>query len=219
MQAIHVLLKAGADVDSRNMYQCTPLHYACHWGHWQVMRCGPCVLCVACNVSPAEWEWTRNPLSHSLLRHPRTLRGCAAVARGVYAHVPLCLCSVTYLQRQSNLGSSQFNLTPVFVWVQAAEILLEAGADITALNECQWTALHHAMFAHSPAAAELLLARGIPPDMMNDDLDRPWDIAMRKERLGHVEVLERYHSTGIDGVAREKLDVADQDATDAGFSA
>ena len=39
---------------------------------------------------------------------------------------------------QSNLGSSKFNLTPVFVWVQAAEILLEAGADTTLRGECEW---------------------------------------------------------------------------------
>ena len=35
LDALQLLIDAGAEVDARNMYQCTPLHYACHWGHWE----------------------------------------------------------------------------------------------------------------------------------------------------------------------------------------
>jgi ankyrin repeat protein len=73
-----------------------------------------------------------------------------------------------------------------------------------ALNECGWTALHHAIFSASPAAAEVLLSRGIDPDMPNDDGDRPWDIASRKDRYGHMAALERYGSAAEAGVAPER---------------
>ena len=36
------------------------------------------------------------------------------------------------------------------------------------------------MFSESPAAAEQLLSQGMNPDLLNDDFDRPWDIAHRK---------------------------------------
>ncbi|KAJ1495001.1 hypothetical protein T484DRAFT_1926127, partial [Baffinella frigidus] len=66
------------------------------------------------------------------------------------------------------------------------------GADVNAVNECGWSALHHAVHDRNPACSEALLAAGCDPTLENVDGETAIDVADLKSHDAQVAVLRRY---------------------------
>jgi ankyrin repeat protein len=71
----------------------------------------------------------------------------------------------------------------VFAWrkdVEAASLLIEAGADPNAAGDMGETPLHVAVTQELPQLAERLLAAGASPDIVSEFEETPRDKALRK---------------------------------------
>lgn len=85
-----------------------------------------------------------------------------------------------------------FNSTPLYVaavWgdLEAARLLLDAGAEVNARNEDGQTALHWAASEGDRAMATLLIERGASLDQLCDEGSTPRELALL---MGHTDLLD-----------------------------
>ncbi|MHB8715773.1 MAG: ankyrin repeat domain-containing protein, partial [Sulfuricaulis sp.] len=77
---------------------------------------------------------------------------------------------------------------------QAAKVLIEAGADVSAKGERQDTPLHHAVAQGHPEVVKLLVENGARTDVRNADGETPLDFAISHRNNEIVEILKRGRS-------------------------
>jgi ankyrin repeat protein len=86
-------------------------------------------------------------------------------------------------------GNTPLKVTVIWNDIEAARLLLDAGADVNARLEDGYTALHHAAAGGRHAMAALLCQRGASLDARNDDGKTPLDLARLLRHEAIVQLL------------------------------
>lgn len=158
VEAINVLLEAGADVNARNEDGGTPLHSAAARGHAKAVKR---LLKEGADVN-AKNKSGVTPLHVGARKYPYLAMVLLEAGADVHA--------------KDEAGGTPLHHAAYFGRVKIARVLLKAGADVHAKDEAGRTALHWAALGGHADVAGALLKAGADPNAKDGKNRRPCDI-------------------------------------------
>lgn len=166
---VQIFLERGADVNTKNIYGFTPLHFAALLDSSDVIKL---LLDFKAEINATD-EWGRTPLMTALLRGNLKaakvlleFRACPNVKR--------------------NNGWTALDIAAVDNNIEAINLLLHFKAKIDAVDEWKETSLMKAVKYSSSSTVETLLECGARLDLKNDNNETALDIAKAR---GHQQII------------------------------
>ncbi len=162
VEHIELLLDTGAKINAQDLSKKTPLYLAVAQGHISAVKC-----LLANQADPSIVGIEGDTILH---------------VAAFYGYTPIVAILLKYplLHCADEDGKQPIHKA---VWCHdkpdVVELLLSAGADPNASNAFGFTPLHWAAKHGHIASAQLLLQKGALPDIANQKLDLPFDLAVR----------------------------------------
>lgn len=186
-EAAKLLLKAGSDVNARNMKGNTPLHEACHNGKLGIMQ----TLLDGGSDIHAKTNDGETPLH--IAAYLGFVDACDILLKAGADSDPLDAEEATPLYRAARGGE-----------VEVVEMLLKAGADPNKVAANGWAALHEASRWGREPVVEVLVQAGADVNLRNKDDSAPLHLAALFGRAwDDPEVLDVLLEAGADADAKD----------------
>ena len=193
------LIQSGAEVNDKDEYDITSLHYAARYEHTAVVKC---LTTNGANLKSRD-KWGRTPLQ-------------VAESRGDRATVD-ALKEAEVLNTADELGYTPLHYAAESGKPDIVKVLIKVGADVDAKDKDGDTPLHITAFNGYTAIAKALLEAGAEVNAKNNYGRTPLHVAAQLGRLETVEALLEAGAdpTVTDGDGETPLDVATNDAIKA----
>ncbi len=189
VEALEVLLSAGADLEIRNKDQHSPLYCALHNGQVETARI---LLERGARFSEADahgsFPW------HLALLGKKTQLIEMLMDKGANVNAPHPTNRITLLHMATRDNQ-----------VEIVRFLLEHKADVNAADSTGDTALHYAAQGGRLECAELLIAKGANPNAANKLGFRPFDLIKGKENDRLAEFLQQRTATRWEATGTGKV--------------
>ena len=181
----HLVTEHSQDVNTCGLYKMsTPLHWASHSGHVEVVR----------YLLEHGADATTQDEDGSIPLHWASREGRAEVVRVLLQHK-------AYPKAQDKNKSTPLHQAPSRGYADSARFFLEHGVDATAQDKNGWTPLHCAAFEGHVEVARVLLEHGVDTTMQDKDGRMPLHQASSE---GNLEVTRVFLEHGVDEVAQDK---------------
>jgi len=186
--AISVLVKAGADINAPDRYGITPLHVASNANNPECVKT-LCELGAEINKRNGTGD---TPLHYALADPWRPRAVVALVEAGADVN----------LRQDDDDNFSALDLVAMGGHVNMLKRLIRNGADVTAADRKDNTALHHAAYWSRTTAIRVLVQAGANVDARDSDGQTPLHRASRRPAVRTADTLLR-HAASVN--ARDKL--------------
>jgi ankyrin repeat protein len=174
-----LLIEKGADLNAKDDYQYTPLHWAAKGGHTTLARL---LIEKGADLNTKD-ERKQTPLHWAAM----------------YGHIDLAR---LLIEKGADLNAKDdYQYTPLH-WaaengdIDLTRLLIEKGADLNARDAKQWTPLHWAAENGHAAAARLLIEKGADPTLASASASTARQVAEVRGHLRiaeHLATSERWH--------------------------
>lgn len=194
LKIVRALVAAGAELEARDNYQMTVLHYAAWWSAPPITQF---LLEAGADVHALN-EWQRTPLHRSMKgRLYDKLKESPEISRLMYSQC-----------RRSYDKSSYEELKRLIKWDEAtAKLLIAAGADVNAKSGEGYSPLALACAFSLPSIAQMLIDAGAPADEETPD-GTMFDIVLDSGRASRLIEKQGFDLSQFRWLKNQMIDAA-----------
>jgi ankyrin repeat protein len=187
---LRALIEEGADVNAKNMWGETALHYAAERGHKEVVEL---LIAKGADISAGRIEALQYAIDNGHTEvaillinkganvNPKTQSGWTplhSAVEGDYKQVAeILLAKGAYVNSKDKKGFTPFRYALWYSKADIARLLVEKGADVHEKDQFGYTPLHWAVMMGYRELTELLLAKGADPNAKGKAGETPLDFA------------------------------------------
>ena len=184
---IEILIKAGANVNSRNYYDAMPIHVAVSFGY---LDCVKLMTRYGADINA---------------RGPRSWRPIHfAVFKNFIEVVQYLLQNGAEVNPKDDDGAMPIHLAAKSGYIGIMELLIDNGADVVAIGKNGWLPLHYVAFSKNVKAAQLLIDNGGNTHSTSDGGYTPIDLAIA---LGSESIFRFFLKNGAI-VSQDSIQIA-----------